>query len=144
MKNRVIKFRVWDGEKMYTFGNHAYDLIYNDICGWGVAPNVPNYKGPWLAGDSSDKHDASVMMQYTGLKDKHGKEIYEGDILNGFDFGARQLKGGASYMLGKVTFWAGMWALEPLVKYEPNADLYDAFHYCEIVGNEFENPELCQ
>jgi hypothetical protein len=60
MKVRDIKFRMWDGEKMYTFDNHAFDLIYNDISGWNVIPNKLNYVGPWIAGDASNKAEKSV------------------------------------------------------------------------------------
>lgn len=130
MKNRVIKFRVWDGEKMYTFDNHAYDLIYNDICGWGIAPNTPNYKGPWLAGDSSDKHDESVMMQYIGLKDKHGKEIYEGDII--------------TYDLAEGLDQPEKKNLKEVVKISAYGAVSIYYQNIKVIGNIYENPELCQ
>ncbi len=58
-KMRPIKFRAWDGYKM------VYDMN-------------PDFMGHLLCGDNEFEYP---LMQYTGLKDKNGKEIYEGDIV---------------------------------------------------------------
>lgn len=59
--NRDIKFRCWYGNKMHDH-YEAMRLLYNEAAG-------------------SPLKTAAVFMQYSGLKDMNGKEIYEGDII---------------------------------------------------------------
>lgn len=69
---------------------------------------------------------ASAIEQYTGLKDKNGKEIYEGDIV-------RQVGGNLIY---PVNFKYG-----GFLPFTSDMMSFDA-DYCEIIGNIHENPEL--
>ena len=78
--------------------------------------------------------DEIELMQYTGLKDKNNKEIYEGDIL--FEsFGEKYYK---------VVFENGSFRAEFEGDFEEHSfDLIDVVAQgCEIVGNIYENPEL--
>lgn len=63
--NRVIKFRAWDGKTMHN--NGFFIKPHGDT---SIIP--PNY---------DFMSDDLILMQFTGMYDKDGKEIYEGDML---------------------------------------------------------------
>lgn len=121
---RDIKFRVWrkDDKKMY--GPDLPFLIYTD----GVIPS--------LAGDVPLRQYAiteAVLMQYTGLKDKNGREIYEGDILS------HDVTGG---IVGVVCWSEGLYRFVIEKDDEIVADLCDYDFEPEIDGNIYEDKEL--
>ena len=75
--NRKIKFRFWNGEEMmysdlYAFEENMIRCLPEDL----------------------PSHGITHVMQYTGLKDKNGKDIYEGDLVLGWDnmFGKSELE----------------------------------------------------
>ena len=73
-------------------------------------------------------------LQYTGLDDKNGKEIYEGDIVQ-FKFANFKKKQIASIAYGICGFWIVRW-LKVLDWHER--------HQVEVIGNIYENPELLE
>jgi uncharacterized phage protein (TIGR01671 family) len=76
-----------------------------------------------------------VLMQCTGLEDKNGKLIYEGDILEVDDDFFLIKKGVVTYDVANAAYTLG----------EDNVFICNEdnkFSYYEIIGNKFENPEL--
>lgn len=77
--------------------------------------------------------DFGILMQYTGLKDKNGKEIYEGDVVR---------INRNHNMFPQVTDFGAPFNVEVKYQYVMFYPLYIVGGDCEIIGSIYENPEL--
>jgi uncharacterized phage protein (TIGR01671 family) len=137
--NREIKFRTWnpDDKRM------EYPLVFA-ICSNGkLQPLIK-------CSDNNRAYKDYPLMQYTGLKDKNGKEIYEGDIVNiGIINGSGKLPYDGKEKERIVQVIWSEFRSSFAIKFNENANT-DLFNYArngkefEIIGNIFENPELIQ
>lgn len=90
-----------------------------------------------------------TVGQYTGLKDKNGRKIFEGDILYILQTDVISNSFEAHDENRKVLFYEGSFCIENYAKYE-NVDienhyeigLYHTPDELEVIGNIYENPEL--
>jgi uncharacterized phage protein (TIGR01671 family) len=115
---REIKFRAWYNNKMVD-DEEAKRLLYN------------NTSTSALFITELD------MMQYTGLKDKNGKEIYEGDIIRSFFSDGQECIHKIGYESAEGRFTAS-WKL---ISCGINQAWINEFEK-EVIGNIYENPEL--
>ncbi len=133
---KTIKFRAWD-KKNKT-------MLYQNDNAWMFMPSGNFYKME-QAGTDMKLQAELTPMQFTGLLDKNGKEIYEGDIVT---FHAFTFNGSETEYEGKG-----------IIKYRPDGlcfvieekndfdwmvrDTSQFGEACfEIIGNIYENPEL--
>lgn len=128
---REIKFRVWC--KQYEQFIQFNKMIFlEDGSLWyvqGVDENEKEIDPPYF-----ENQNDWELMQYTGLKDKNGVEIYEGDIVRCFRDGPSE-----------VVFKKGCFGLETYIAIGNYYSTFDeVYGYCEIIGNIYENPELLE
>lgn len=121
----IPKFRAWDTKKK-AYTNY---IIVDDMLKF-----MDKYTGVWFRDDNQDRF---ILMQSTGLFDKNGVEIFEGDIVE-------VSKGFTNIICYSVN--EGNWKLRPVDKqwacsYFSN---YENTAEWEIISNIYESPELLE
>jgi len=130
--SREIRYRLWDGHAMVIAGAHSRHTYGQFLIKMNGEVCVDGENGV------EDTADCVALMQYTGLKDKNGKEIFEGDVVKARGFEPE---------LHIVRFDRGGFCLEPVEGRELPSHFWPDIKYVEdehgeITGNIYENPEL--
>lgn len=132
---RNIKFRAWDKTRSeYLSGGNLYIEIAPGKCPLNSFVYLDLIKDP-------DRYrDRFVIEQYTGIKDKNGTEIYEGDILHE-----------EGYWDIRIEFEIGSFTCRSLDKVQYVNRIvdvpigkFDLLSKFEVIGNIHENPELLE
>ena len=140
--NREIKFRAWNYEEEWMSEPFNIFDLNRSVEKYQVGDSYSAYSiyhrsimEDYIGLNKSD----DVLMQYTGLKDKNGKDIFEGDIVQ--------------YLCQKETTQV-LQTYVVVFDYDAFCKLMDGEHYAfgfsqngqllkeKVIGNVFENPEL--
>lgn len=115
-----IKFRAWNkNDKIMVYSKEDG---YDDEK-WGGTVEIVN--------NSFKDNENYEWLQYTGLKDKNDKEIYEGDIVKIISFDNKVVT------IDEIKFTKGSWKVNDYYLHEINYKI-------EVVGDIYENPQLLE
>jgi uncharacterized phage protein (TIGR01671 family) len=157
-----IKFRAWDEQNKIMHYNFQFIKSGNEGNDWIVFTSDKTEIDPTKAVLNPYFRQQLKIMQFTGLKDKNGKEIYEGDIIKTQNFKTRPYsnKGKEKSFIGQVVwrigsgnfgsnaikkYYSAKWAVDLIedigdYRYCDWGFLFD----CEVVGNIYETPNLLE
>lgn len=120
---RDVKFRAWDQASGKWF----------DAEWWAISPDGTEITWSDMSSSYVRSTDDLILVQYTGLNDKNGVEIYEGDIVGQYAYWSSR-----ESEIGRV-----MWD-EAVTGFcvVGRGNHKDKIRECEVIGKIYENPEL--
>lgn len=131
---REIKFRIWESKRKQWIHRPGFEInLLGETIIMGAILGRPDCTYVSL----EDLNDL-VCLQYTGLKDKNGKEIYEGDV-NKLTSNSDPVWGSYSHNFVVEHTGNGWYYRTPA----GHVNIFsNRFESCEVIGNIYENPEL--
>lgn len=144
--SREIRFRAWTNDKKMI-----YDVVpfQWDYCLSRMVSKCINNNGSGILGSGGTEADFEVhgysivegdLMQFTGLKDRNGKEIYEGDILKYKYYKDYGQSGELVDMPNILVKW-----VESKARFDPLSywtDYDEQLKTCEVIGNIHQDKHL--
>ena len=136
---RKIKFRAWNNREKVMSPLRGFDFLIKQ-----AIINCPNEKSKTAISSWDYKDKEIKLMQFTGLKDENGVDIYEGDIVQYTQSDYRELE---SYNNNaEIIFENGSYKI---ARYDSGDSFHlnindDTIESVEVIGNIYENPELLE
>lgn len=132
--NREIKFRAWDMSNEMMFNNVHHGITFEDDS---------HYK----FGDFLEDKDRWIIMQYTGLHDKNGKEIFESDIVRITEVDEDSCMGREETHIGHIKWIEDIAQWRFIFPSGRRTELYlivqlSTMKECTVIGNIHQHPEL--